>query len=632
MFAQQLHLINKAERPVQSDYVNALESALTLPNKISLLQAETGVGKSLAFTYAALRLLQRQPGNRIIIASSTIQLLRELLDQAVPDALTLVFGQRNALNVGFLLGVSNYVSGARLRAAMASLPTSHRDRYRQEFDILMAWTDDIDSYLADYAELPAGIAKEQICQTISKKEAWYTEQRKAAVESDVLLVSHAMLINDIQTGGALLACEDEARKTWLIIDEADSFHDQLDARRQTRLHLHDLAGAVSRLPKPFSGLSRDIDRLIDAVKAHCAAGDYFKPVRGDGIAALKKTLSAIERTLRGCGDELAQDCRQQLNELLNGPLPRPGIGFGLSKVLNEPSIVFINPFFTRHFAAYAQRMQAVVLTSGTLSTSHHYDHGLKWILDNFNIGDEAIGIKASFAPERFGDMRFVLAGDAFPPVFAKSPGADQDVVLNPDWLKAAGDYIVRLDGKALVLTHSHAETEALAGHLNSEAVVWHRRGTPLSDAVRCFKTEDKAVLITAGGKAGLNIRAADGGQLIRHVVITRVPFSPPQKSQEADLKHYLMDKTDISNPDQAAQQYFYSRNMTRAVRLLKQALGRGIRDEQDRVTISILDRRFPVFNALTPMKALKAAIPERFMEHYRRARVLAGTEKKAGLW
>jgi Rad3-related DNA helicases len=72
------------------------------------------------------------------------------------------------------------------------------------------------------------------------------------------------------------------------------------------------------------------------------------------------------------------------------------------------------------------------------------------------------------------------------------------------------------------------------------------------------------------------------GDLANEVVITRLPFQPPDDPREATLAEYL--KLHGKDP-------FTELSLPQATIRLRQAVGRLIRSEHDRGQVTVLDRR-----------------------------------------
>jgi ATP-dependent DNA helicase DinG len=630
MFEQKLELINKLPRPVQTAYAQAITTGLQSQNKISMIQADTGVGKSLAYCYSALEHWSNNPNHRIIISTNTIQLLRELKTHAIPDALKMLNLARNP-RVAMLAGAANYVSQKRLSWAVKHISDVKRALYRDELDTLMTWDKEIDLYLDEFAELPLGLRVEQICQTPYEQEAWYQENREAFKDADILLVSHALLVTDILTRGAVLASGDKEnpRPTAIIIDEADAFYEVMDSYQEHRLNLLDLTGALRRLPSPHNRLAKKTQALIDEVEKNCPMGTpYSRVTNKTDYEWVQDELKAIRNALSKVDTDDAHQLRHYLGTSRMYAAHR--MGYGRTRILGEPDLVFTNPYFTRTFSEYATAQQAVILTSGTLATSPANEHGLTWLKEAFRIDNECIGHIGFFAPEKYGQMSFELAGGDFPRVF-KDQYQEQQSKYNESWLDAVSDYIEGITGNTLVLTASHEETQLLIKRLSRTDITDHKRGQKLSSAIKSYKSVG-GVFITAAGKAGMDLRASDGRQLLETVIITRLPFQPPQETQQRNLAEFLRQESDVANPDIKASQYYYKKTINGAVRRLRQALGRGIRDQDDVIKIAILDPRFPLFSEINSLKPLKSAIPERFQVSYRQADIVSKQQREVGLW
>jgi Rad3-related DNA helicase len=262
----------------------------------------------------------------------------------------------------------------------------------------------------------------------------------------------------------------------------------------------------------------------------------------------------------------------------------------------------------RHPARVARRLwedgaylRSVIFTSAT---------GLDTLLREVNA--EAHRLSGEFSPERFGALQFVLAGDDAPP-----PVADSEV--SPAWR----DYVTRrlrevrsAGGRALVLVPSYADAEALGASLAGiDHLLIHKRGELLQSLLPAFAADSQGMLITPAGWEGLDLPG-----LIDHLVIARIPFSPPDWA-----------RAELNGPGAAIH---YS--IARAKAKLTQGIGRAIRRETDKATVCILDRRFPLpMSALIDAKRrvygagipqLRSAIPERFSRGpgspYERARCL----------
>ena len=619
-FADMMNTHGLSAREVQSDFADAIAKAFSLNGQISLLQADTGVGKSLGYCVPAIIQLAQCGAKRarVIISSNTIALLRQLEQKDLPLAIDIV-----ARNTGYrpksalLLGRQNFISRSRLETALDELSLGQRHLYAESINALLEWTDAIDLFINEYGDLPAGLTPERICQTSYTLDDDYQVMKQDALSADVLICSHAMLVNDILLRGNLLFSGSNAeRPTYLIVDEADLLHGMLVERQQMRLNIKDMIREVSPFAK--GALLSTLDEVAD-VATRMADGRSFNS-SSDIQTVLREQLRHITNGLRGYSEEQAQALRAHIDMLLGQSLCR--IGAGVSPVRNEPAAVFINPFMTRIFEQYAvNHYQSTVLTSGTLSTFDDPVKGTQWIRRDLGITQAHTGLIEQFSPKHFGEMAITLAGPDFPHPFQRR----DEVLLNPYWIEALAQHLLTLKGPMLVLTGSHMESEMLHQQLGAGTV--HLRGERLSAAISRYWQNGDHVLITAAGKTGLDLRNLDGSQHLKHVVLTRIPFQRRDEHYEHELASYIQSThPSVSNPAAFVRNMRYMLNLNSAIRITKQALGRGIRDAGDSVSVHIMDPRFPSFDSLNSVhNALRSAIPKRFLPEYQSATLLRGS-------
>ena len=109
---------------------------------------------------------------------------------------------------------------------------------------------------------------------------------------------------------------------------------------------------------------------------------------------------------------------------------------------------------------------------------------------------------------------------------------------------------------------------------------------------------------------------------IKHVIVTQLPYAPPDGAIDAALRQYLLSPN-RARPISADKidGLLFVNQLGAMLRKLRQAFGRGIRSAKDEFTFWVTDPRFPRsrrVNAAFPvasvrvMERAKYAIPERF--------------------
>lgn len=244
-----------------------------------------------------------------------------------------------------------------------------------------------------------------------------------------------------------------------------------------------------------------------------------------------------------------------------------------------------------------------------------------------------------FAPERFGDLEFVLSGPS-EPVMVSDPVEGRYV--NPEWEKShlfpMMEHMMRMalrefnasKGKddvrgVMVLTPSGLDIPGIIHYLESETagtekVVWiDQTGRHLKTAVKEFestlrKGEAMPVLLTAGGWEGVDLPGQIG-----HLFIARLPFPPvDQVRKDAMLQKYAPDYV---NRIQGLMRAHTVRSK------LCQGIGRLVRQVNDHGVIWLGDVRFGAAEELIAVSkmhrvkgflkhrtpdALLRAVPNRF--------------------
>ncbi|MBD5635873.1 MAG: ATP-dependent helicase, partial [Candidatus Eremiobacteraeota bacterium] len=173
-----------------------------LENAHTIVEAGTGVGKSLAYLVPALR-----SGKKIVVSTATIALQEQLVRKDIP---LVVKALDVPVRVQLLKGRSHYLCRAKL------------DRMRTErliassgtMEAMWEWADRTTT--GDRAELPfAPPAREwealdadaddcvgEFCERF--RDCWFFKHRDAAKFADVVVVNHALFFLDLAMGGSLL--------------------------------------------------------------------------------------------------------------------------------------------------------------------------------------------------------------------------------------------------------------------------------------------------------------------------------------------------------------------------------------------------------------------------------------------
>ncbi|MCU0646900.1 MAG: hypothetical protein MUF00_02805 [Gemmatimonadaceae bacterium] len=216
------------DRPAQRRMAQGIARAYN-ENGVVLLEAGTGVGKSMGYLVPALRWAAAN-NERTIVSTNTITLQEQLVGKDLPflaDALT-----DQPVRFALLKGWRNYLCLNRLEQAR----TVQRDLLdadlMREVESLAAWAETTaDGSIADLPAEPRSevwdevAAEPDLCQRLSCKHyepCFLFKARRVAAQADVVVVNHHLLLADLAVRRAAQNWSDAAvlpSYDRLIIDE-----------------------------------------------------------------------------------------------------------------------------------------------------------------------------------------------------------------------------------------------------------------------------------------------------------------------------------------------------------------------------------------------------------------------------
>ncbi|MBH31627.1 MAG: hypothetical protein CMG71_06520 [Candidatus Marinimicrobia bacterium] len=191
---------------------------------VGVLEAGTGLGKSLAYLFAALERALGQPGEPVIISCHTKPLQDQLFQQELPklaDALDVTF------SATIMKGRQNYICKTRVNQVIAEAKTLLSDKEVQSMIVILIWMQWTRS--GDFEEctgflkrrpyrLKAMIQSDPgFCTTRNCKSTagcFLGPLRIATQNADIVVVNHSFLLYELENQSALPSLRT------LILDEA----------------------------------------------------------------------------------------------------------------------------------------------------------------------------------------------------------------------------------------------------------------------------------------------------------------------------------------------------------------------------------------------------------------------------
>ena len=612
-------LVGYEDRPQQRELAEAIERTFADGGAL-VAEAGTGVGKSIAYLVPALA--SAAAGERVIVSTHTLPLQDQLVRKDAP-AIQAALG--TDVSVAVLKGRSNYLCPRRWQILRGAVTTREEARLVCK---TLVWRTATDS--GDRAELNLMRGEGELWSRISASDescdqrrckrtpgvnCYLQRAREAAADAGIVVVNHALLLQDARMRGALLPQAEH-----VVIDEAHRLEDvATDAfglelyeprfRRDLQRVAHSLAvTSALRDParaEPAERIRTEIERAVErTTEVFDALGALLVPADGppeermritaglrasderwlpvelagerlaDAIAGVAFAAERI-RNLGGDEDELAE-LEAAMGELA-------GARAAITRGLHDPrlsDIVWLERDNDGALALHVAQThlggvirttivnthRAVVFTSATLAVAGSFD----FALDRFGIADvaEPLAVGSPFDHQR--QALLVLPTDIV------LPGEEQFI---EEAARLIEDVARALEGRTLVLFTSHAtlrDAAARLGALETEGLAVLTQGIDGSRRALLERfTQGRAVLLgTQSFWEGVDLP----GDVLRCVVIARLPFSVP-------------DDPLVQGRAERYDDPFVQFQLPQAALRLRQGFGRLIRTKTDYGAVVLLDRR-----------------------------------------
>jgi len=588
-------------RPGQVQMAQLIERGI-LENAHTIVEAGTGVGKSLAYLVPALR-----SGKKIVISTGTIALQEQLVRKDIPLVV-------NALGISarveLLKGRNHYLcrakyeqmSGERLIAPSIAMEkvwawadrTQTGDRAELDFQVR---SDDWEALDADADDCVG-----EYCSRFA--ECFFFSRRDAARFADIVVVNHALFFLDLALGGGLLPQYD-----YVVLDEAHQCERYATSALTAKLSAAGVGRMMRRMHRNYR-LPGSYDAEID-----------------ESMRRLQSTLARVpgERYPVGANDAIGlvlEDVREALYRLENfvhanwqSALMHPTDNEAESERRRDLTLRAV----TAHIAT-VERIERAAYESASGAVASDEIEAIAWV--ERGDGDGRYEINAApfevasflrgalFARTRsvvltsatiaegssFAFLKETLGVENAQELIAPSPfdypNQARLYIAGPELNPKSRDFAVRaapiieecLDrsgGRAFVLFTSYArlrEVHAILG----ERIVYPLKlqgDLPRGALLAWFRATPNAVLFaTATFWEGIDV----GGDQFSCVIIDRLPFPSPNEPLVAARLAAL---------EAGGRSAFASYMIPSAIVRLKQGFGRLIRSKTDRGLVAILDGR-----------------------------------------
>ena len=251
------------DRPSQRAMAAAI-AKLYNDGGVGLLEAGTGVGKSLGYLVPALRWAAAN-NERTVVSTNTINLQEQLVGKDLPFLARALTDQQ--VRFALLKGWRNYLCLARLDQARASGNALFDDSLNEELSALRAWAERTrDGSLSDLTTPPRSelwdevSAEPDLCQrTQCQKfnDCFLFKARRAAAQADVIVVNHHLLLSDLAVRRVTNNWGEAAvlpAYSRLVVDEGHHLEDAAASHLGVTVSRRSLQRLFNRLDRRGKGL------------------------------------------------------------------------------------------------------------------------------------------------------------------------------------------------------------------------------------------------------------------------------------------------------------------------------------------------------------------------------------------
>ncbi|PYL47301.1 MAG: ATP-dependent helicase [Verrucomicrobia bacterium] len=608
---------NFERRPQQQQMAVALARALEEERHL-VIEAGTGVGKSLAYLGPAVRFALDQE-KKAIISTHTINLQEQLLYKDIP-ILQKVLAE--TFDAALIKGRQNYICPRRLLRAREQQNDLFTGPEQNELEEIAAWAARTrDGTLSDLSFEPNAKVWAQVCSEAhicTKKSCgqsdrcFYQRARRKFENAQVVVINHTLLF--MLLGGVEEQMERESGflfpDDFLILDEAHTVEQIASRQIGTVVSQYLLRATVQRLynarsKKGLFTVTRDVegvrlaaeiveevDQFFEALGTRCD----FRKGREFRVRLPDIVSDSITGRLIALQSRVAEVVKRQDDEMLKSELQELGRRLfearrGIQIFLEQSA---------RNHVYWVERTgkigQLLTLNAAPIDIAPAlrqilFRDGCTCIMTSATLGvgrkdlayfrkrvgaEEAVPLQLG-SPFNFNEQMKMF-------VVRKMPDPREDGYEDAleHWIE---HFVGKTDGHAFVLFTNYRPMQGLAVRMENFCaehdlnLLVQGGGMPRTKLLEQFKNTPRSVLFgTDSFWGGVDVP----GDALRNVIITRLPFAVPDHPLiEAKLESIEAEGGDA----------FTEYSLPEAILKLRQGVGRLIRTRSDHGIIVILDNR-----------------------------------------
>jgi ATP-dependent DNA helicase DinG len=612
-----------APRKQQLDSSAAVNECFRHTGSISLIEAGTGVGKTLA--YLVPTILKARNDNKVVISTHTLALQAQLWEKDIPLALSL---QPKKLRAALLKGRGNYLCLQEMNAARSDIWTAGD----QQFEEILDWSGDTET--GDLAELPFSFpgwseisAHPDTCRGAECRyfdDCFFYKAKRYAEDASILLVNHALYFSDlalrrVDSDSSLLPVH-----TRVVFDEAHHLEQAASQAFGVTVNSGRVASLVKKLHRISTKLELDEDKLRMLEREASELFSFFRDcgkqeftvqdIMPDLSWAQNKTYligvilqeiattmgridTADDRILHERLEGLTRQTVRLRDELLAlfNSVDDNYIRWGSVTTLRDRS-AFVSLQWTPisvapilYDALWQPKEQSAALISATLANDGGFGYlknrlGLTGTIISGKADEEDSQVQIVDTPciEMIADSPFDYAANCRLYIPESLPMPNDSLDYTTEIVSEIKDLVFASNGGAFLLFTSHRMLRhAYSMILDAQMPypLFSQGEMPSGRLIDEFRNSRNGVLFgTQSFWEGVDVP----GDSLRLVVVDRLPFGSPENP---------MTKAREAAITKAGGDWFNDFALPQAQLKLKQGFGRLIRNSTDRGVVAVLDRR-----------------------------------------
>ncbi len=340
------HLGRYEDRPSQREMARLIAQLFTRGG-VGMIEAGTGVGKSLGYLVPALR-WAAESGERTVVSTNTITLQEQLTGKDLPFLAKALTDQK--VRFALLKGWKNYLCLQRLEQAQAQGAMLFDESAGADLAMLANWAEQTtDGSLADLPTAPRSevwdevAAEGDLCTRLRCphfEKCFVFQARRAAANADVIVVNHHLLMADIAVRRASQRWDEAAvlpAYKRLIIDEGHHLEDAAAAHLGQSVTRRGLDRLFARLERRGKGLLPALERKL------ASSSDLLSVASLDLVRArlIPSTVAARDKSAVLCDlltgwVQAQREATVRLTDAFeDDPIWRAGLSAALEDLLKE---------------------------------------------------------------------------------------------------------------------------------------------------------------------------------------------------------------------------------------------------------------------------------------------------------